>query len=691
MTRPELVAASDSAGPVLVGAGALAGALWLSRRRSGPARGRVTPTPGIPRKAQRAQLAGGEALIAAWAPPPLVDEDPETGQRKVAPQLGISDRARLPGTRIARIDCPRPGAVEVHLDLAATGLTLAEVRSRTGSLESLLRLPPGSVEAAHDRRDAGRVVLRWAAGTAALVDQSIPWPGLPTRPPSILDPCLVGYFPDGTPVEVVLAFVHVMVTGTTGAGKSWLLNVLVAWYAACRDVVLWGIDQKGGAELGPWEPVLGRPMATTVEQAEPLLEDAARLAEGRARIMRERGWRKWKPTPSNPVLVILIDEHADLGGSQRCIDALKTITAKGRACGVWVVTGLQKATMGAFGTRTDETANLIPNNITCRFCGLVATASEARVALGEGAGAEGWHPENITGGPGTWLLRHLPEHREPRTWRALAILDDQVDAAAAALGAAQPGLDPQSTAAAGLTPVLVSPGPGPAVLTRPTGQPRHRTTGPGSEPGSDWTSQPGPSPVDWAGLAGEVAGLRFDLDRPGPSWDWAAGPNGEAWPRPTPRGGPSPAWWELSLTLDQLRSDLDRAQAGEAAEPEPDPGPADPVMAALAAAGEHGIHYQDLAEQIGVHQATAYRRLGRLRDADPPLAEALGDGRWRAAGHSHSQPEGAEPRARARIDGPGGAANGAANANANGSATPAPIDELRDDWGREVGPPDPPA
>jgi hypothetical protein len=50
-----------------------------------------------------------------------------------------------------------------------------------------------------------------------------------------------------------------------GSGKSGILNVIIAALAACEDVVIWGIDLKGGTELRPWTPSLGR-LATTPEQ-----------------------------------------------------------------------------------------------------------------------------------------------------------------------------------------------------------------------------------------------------------------------------------------------------------------------------------------------------------------------------------------------------------------------------------------
>src|SRR3712207_8849701 len=42
---------------------------------------------------------------------------------------------------------------------------------------------------------------------------------------------------------------HVLIGGTTDSGKTGVLNIILGNLAASPDVVLWGIDLKGGMEL----------------------------------------------------------------------------------------------------------------------------------------------------------------------------------------------------------------------------------------------------------------------------------------------------------------------------------------------------------------------------------------------------------------------------------------------------------
>jgi S-DNA-T family DNA segregation ATPase FtsK/SpoIIIE len=63
---------------------------------------------------------------------------------------------------------------------------------------------------------------------------------------------------DGRPVAVMILRRNVLIGGTTGAGKSGILNIILATLAACADTEIWGIDLKGGMELQPWAGCLTR-------------------------------------------------------------------------------------------------------------------------------------------------------------------------------------------------------------------------------------------------------------------------------------------------------------------------------------------------------------------------------------------------------------------------------------------------
>ena len=106
----------------------------------------------------------------------------------------------------------------------------------------------GSVRVIPDAARADRFTLRVIEKDPHAAP--VPWPGITIT--SITRPAELGLSEDGQPVRVLFLRRHALIGGTTGAGKSGIVNVILAYLAACRDVVIWGVDLKGGMELRPW-------------------------------------------------------------------------------------------------------------------------------------------------------------------------------------------------------------------------------------------------------------------------------------------------------------------------------------------------------------------------------------------------------------------------------------------------------
>src|SRR5262249_15472709 len=138
------------------------------------------------------------------------------------------------------------------------GQTVTDAISRLPAIESSLRARPGAVRIEADPDRADRFLLRVMDTDPHA--QAITWPG--PRAASITQLVELGVHEDGTPVRVSVLRRHGLVGGVAGSGKSGVLNVLLGALTGCGDVVLWGIDLKGGMELRPWSPCLRR-LATT--------------------------------------------------------------------------------------------------------------------------------------------------------------------------------------------------------------------------------------------------------------------------------------------------------------------------------------------------------------------------------------------------------------------------------------------
>lgn len=316
----------------------------------------------------------------------------------------------------------------------ARGQTLDDVTAKTPAIESALGTHRGAVRVYPTRDElANRFELR-VLDTDPHAD-AVAWepPGIT----SITQPIPLGLFEDATPVLVNLLRRHVLIGGVVGSGKSGILNVIIAALAACRDVVIWGVDLKGGMELAPWRPVLGK-LATTPRQATALFADAVAELDARARDLAADGARVWNPSPEAPALIVVVDEYAELADTAP--DATRhadSIGRRGRAPAVNLIAATQRPTQKAMGH------GAIRSQMDVRICLRVRERRDADLILGQGAYAAGWHPHTLNA-PGKFLLSD-PEHTTPHRARAPYIDDHTVTATAARTASQRPSLPTRGT------------------------------------------------------------------------------------------------------------------------------------------------------------------------------------------------------------------------------------------------------
>ena len=226
----------------------------------------------------------------------------------------------------------------------------------------------------------------------------------------------IGLTEDGRPVRVLLLRRNVLIGGIAGAGKSGILNVIIATLAACGDVVLWGVDLKGGMELQPWAACFDR-LATTPEEATGLFRDAVAWLNHRARENAAAGKRVHEPAPDDPALIIITDEHAELPAeAHECADS---IARRGRAVAVNLIAATQRPTQTAMGKDT-----AVRSQMDIRICLRVREKRDADLVLGPGAVNAGWHAHQLTQ-PGEFLISD-PEHAMPERNRAYLLTDERI-------------------------------------------------------------------------------------------------------------------------------------------------------------------------------------------------------------------------------------------------------------------------
>lgn len=388
---------------------ALVGALvagiprWWHYRR----RGKITVQRGAPRGARR-EL---RRIVKNW---------PE-----------LAEYMDLAGSHVQRAEADEIGFT-FTLALRA-GLTVADVVGKLPRIESVLRTRPGAVRLLPDLDRADRLFVR-IVHTDPLAT-TIPWPDTPA---TLSEPIALGRFEDGENVSIPLTGGHMLIGGATGRGKSGILNIILADVSARHDVVLWGVDMKRGLELAPWRPVLDR-LAVTDDEALDVLTAANRVLDARAWLLAERGERKWKPTPNEPALMVMVDELAELDPPTLAL--FERLAQLGRAAGIILVAATQRPSAAALGGLDART------QMTTRISLGVLEARDAELILGSGRLGAGWRAERLSG-PGYFLALVPGLYEVPRPARAYWLTDEAVRAVAVRTGADRPKLDPVSADAA---------------------------------------------------------------------------------------------------------------------------------------------------------------------------------------------------------------------------------------------------
>jgi S-DNA-T family DNA segregation ATPase FtsK/SpoIIIE len=171
--------------------------------------------------------------------------------------------------------------------------------------------------------------------------------------------------------------VHILVSGTTGSGKTILLQSMTLSLAylnrqhECQMVL---IDPKARG-LMPFGslPHLMLPPITNPGDAQEVLEDLVQEMERRDRGRIER-----------PHIVVVIDELADLlmTGGKVVEDCVARLVQRGRSAGFHVIGATQKPSAKALST-------VIRSNFPMRIVGRMVSAQDALTAAGiPGTGAE---------------------------------------------------------------------------------------------------------------------------------------------------------------------------------------------------------------------------------------------------------------------------------------------------------------
>lgn len=190
------------------------------------------------------------------------------------------------------------------------------------------------------------------------------------------------------PIHVDLnKFPHMLVAGTTGSGKSILIQSLI-WQLSYKGARLFLFDFKGGIEFsGIWEQY--GTVVTEIDDAISVCNKLYMEQERRSRFLAEDGAKYGyscknikdynKKHPDNPLsrIVLVVDELGDLmdkdsADKERKAQinqiefALKSLARKSRAVGINMIFGIQRPDAKVVDSQ-------IRNNVPIKICGRVGT------------------------------------------------------------------------------------------------------------------------------------------------------------------------------------------------------------------------------------------------------------------------------------------------------------------------------
>ena len=178
---------------------------------------------------------------------------------------------------------------------------------------------------------------------------------------------------------------HLLVAGTTGSGKSVMLNSLLTSLLLTTDprrVKMVLVDPKR-VELAPFGhiPHLITPVVTDVKKAANALSWAVAEMERRYEVLENvgvrslEGYNDQSETPM-PYVVVVIDELADLmmAAAAKVEDAVIRLAQKARAVGIHLVVATQRPSV-------DVITGMIKANIPSRVAFAVSSQVDSRVIL----------------------------------------------------------------------------------------------------------------------------------------------------------------------------------------------------------------------------------------------------------------------------------------------------------------------
>jgi S-DNA-T family DNA segregation ATPase FtsK/SpoIIIE len=246
---------------------------------------------------------------------------------------------------------------------------------------------------------------------------------------SMFDRIHIGLDEFGIALWLWLIFRGMLIGGEPGAGKSGLLNLIVAHAALSLDCRLVLLDGKQ-VELGQWESCADVFVGPDITHAITTLHRVQTVMDNRYEFLKSQHRRKIDRGDGISAILLAVDEIAYFSatvGDRKTQDQfsalLRDLVARGRAVGIVVVAATQR-----------PSSDIIPTSLrdlfAWRFAGRCTTDVSSDIVLGHGWAARGFTANSISPtNQGAGLL--IAEGGVPQLVKAAYLTDGEIRAIAA--------------------------------------------------------------------------------------------------------------------------------------------------------------------------------------------------------------------------------------------------------------------
>lgn len=271
-----------------------------------------------------------------------------------------------------------------EVDVVLKGSTPGKVNGAADQLDAHFNIKAGGTLIDPDPQQAAHLVLRLVTGNPF---DDMPKPTV--HAPNSLDITEAHNFGrcmDGSPLDLVLEGLRILVIGVSGAAKSTgVLRDLAEVITACHNAIALDLDPvKDG--LREFDGAMAVPPIRGTKACEEWLENLVKMAKGRQTVRNRLNMGDtWVATRERPAIFPLVDEFIYLSprGKELFIELLRL----GKQSGIYPIAAGQDATSDAMG-------DAIADSFTLQVM-LASRWDDIRIVFGQGAAAKGFRPDRL--------------------------------------------------------------------------------------------------------------------------------------------------------------------------------------------------------------------------------------------------------------------------------------------------------